>query len=158
MKKVFLALAAVAALAACTKSEVAFEQTAAIGFQVVTGKMTKASVEDNIYPENLNMYVFAMTETAAGVANTTADYLDNAEFAKVLDNLWGGWLNGEAYPYYWPNVKKLFFAGVSHNERQIEILLYCNDSRNGIYVIVYLACALRNFGDGKAVCARRKRT
>lgn len=113
MKKIFFSLFAVAAIAACTKSEVAFEQTAAIGFQVVTGKMTKASVEDNIYPENLNMYVFAMTETAAGVANTTADYLDNAEFAKVLDNLWGGWLNGEAYPYYWPNVKKLFFAGVS---------------------------------------------
>ena len=112
MKKIFFSLFAVAAIAACTKSEVAFEQLDAIGFQVVTGKMTKAAVADNEYPEALNMYVFAMTDNN-GVANTTADYLDNAEFAKVQENLWGGWLNDEAYPYYWPNVKKLFFAGIS---------------------------------------------
>ena len=117
MKKIIISMMAVAALAACTKSEVAFEQPDAIGFQVVTGKMTKAAVTDNVYPEALNMYVFAMTETDGGAANTTADYLKNAEFAKVLvsngQNLWGGWLNNAAYPYYWPNVKKLYFAGVS---------------------------------------------
>ena len=117
MKKIIISMMAVAALAACSKSEVAFEQPDAIGFQVVTGKMTKAAVADNVYPEALNMYVFAMTETDGGVANTTADYLKNAEFAKVLvsngQNLWGGWLDGTAYPYYWPNVKKLYFAGVS---------------------------------------------
>ena len=117
MKKIIISMMAVAALAACSKSEVAFEQPDAIGFQVVTGKMTKAAVADNVYPEDLNMYVFAMTETDGGAANTTADYLKNAEFAKVLvsngQNLWGGWLDGTAYPYYWPNVKKLYFAGVS---------------------------------------------
>lgn len=128
MKKIVFSLLAVAALAACSKSEVAYDQPDAIGFQVVTGKMTKAAVADNKYPENLNMYVFAMTEvkTEAEVEgqvvttvspNTEADYLDNAEFAKVLvsnsQNLWGGWLNNDAYPYYWPNVKKLYFAGVS---------------------------------------------
>lgn len=113
MKKIFFSLFAVAAIAACTKSEIAYEQPDAIGFQVVTGKMTKAAVADNAYPEALNMYVFAMTETDGGVANATADYLKNAEFAEVLENLWGGWLGDEAYPYYWPNVKKLFFAGVS---------------------------------------------
>lgn len=116
MKKIFFSLMAVAALAACSKSEVAYEQPDAIGFQVVTGKMTKASVADNVYPKYLNMYVFAMTDNR-GVANKTADYLKNAEFAKVLvsdgQNLWGGWLDVAAYPYYWPNVKKLFFAGVS---------------------------------------------
>ena len=58
MKKIFFSLFAVAAIAACTKSEVAFEQPDAIGFQVVTGKMTKAAVADNTYPEKLNMYVF----------------------------------------------------------------------------------------------------
>lgn len=116
MKKILFSLFAVAAIAACTKSEIAYEQPDAIGFQVVTGKMTKAAVADNTYPENLNMYVFAMTDNN-GVANTTADFLKNAEFAKVLvsngQNLWGGWLGDAAYPYYWPNVKKLFFAGVS---------------------------------------------
>ena len=128
MKKIIISMMAVAALAACTKSEVAFEQPDAIGFQVVTGKMTKAAVTDNVYPEALNMYVFAMTEVESEIKedgvtkivkqpNTTADYLKNAEFAKVLvsngQNLWGGWLDGTAYPYYWPNVKKLYFAGVS---------------------------------------------
>ena len=112
MKKIIISMMAVAAMAACTKSDVAFEQPDAIGFHVVTGKMTKAAVADHVYPETLNMYVFAMTETDGEGANTTADYLKNAEFAKVDQNLWGGWLNG-AYPYYWPNVKKLYFAGVS---------------------------------------------
>ena len=55
MKKIIISMMAVAALAACSKSEVAFEQPDAIGFQVVTGKMTKAAVADNVYPEELNM-------------------------------------------------------------------------------------------------------
>ena len=129
MKKIFFSLFAVAAIAACTKSEMTYEQPDAIGFQVVTGKMTKASVTNNVYPENLNMYVFAMTEVesqqtgANGETTTvfspkaTADYLNNAEFKKVLETngqkLWGGWKDNAAYPYYWPNVKKLYFAGVS---------------------------------------------
>lgn len=117
MKKIFFSLFAVAAIAACTKSEMTYEESDAIGFQVVTGKMTKASVTNNVYPDALNMYVFAMTETAPGVPNISADYLNNAEFAKVLETngqkLWGGWLDDAAYPYYWPNVKKLYFAGVS---------------------------------------------
>ena len=119
MKKIFFSLVALAALAACTKSEIQYEQNAdAIGFQLVSGKMTKAAVVTNTYPENLNMYVFAMTENS-GAANTTADYLDNAEFAKVQTtegvNLWGGWdsSSGVESPYYWPNVKNLYFAGIS---------------------------------------------
>lgn len=116
MKKIFFSLLAVAAIAACAKTEIAYDQQDTIGFQVVSGKMTKAAVEGTEYPVDLNMYVFAMTEINSA-ANTTADYLDNAEFAKVLvsndKNLWGGWLNDEAYPYYWPNVKKLYFSGVS---------------------------------------------
>lgn len=127
MKKIIFSLLAVTALAACSKSEVAYDQPDAIGFQVVTGKMTKAAVADNVYPETLNMYVFAMTEVDTTpdeqtektyAPNTTADYLKNAEFKQVTtssDNkkLWGGWLNNAANPYYWPNVKKLYFAGVS---------------------------------------------
>lgn len=117
MKKLFIALVAVAAIAACTKSEVQYEPTGEIGFQIVSGKMTKAAVTNTTYPEDLHMYVFAMTENN-NAANTTADYLDNAEFAKVSvstdgKNLWGGWENNAAKPYYWPNVTPLYFAGVS---------------------------------------------
>lgn len=120
MKKFIFSLVAFAAIAACTKSEIQYEQnTDTIGFQIVSGKMTKAAVVTNNYPENLNMYVFAMTELQNGTANTTADYLKNAEFAKVKTdggiNLWGGWDSSaeKEAPYYWPNVKNLYFAGVS---------------------------------------------
>lgn len=113
MKKIFLSILAVAAVAACTKSEVAYEPTDEIGFQVVTGKMTKAAVSGTEYPTDLNMYVFAMTADGDG----SADYLNNAEFAKVSTqggkNLWGGWKDGAADPHYWPNVKTLHFAGIS---------------------------------------------
>ncbi len=112
MKKIIVSVFAAAALAACTKYEVQYDQPESIGFQIVSGKMTKAAVDDTDYPTGLNIYVFAQTsDNAAG----TADYLDNAEFkyesSATQDgkNLWAG-ADG---PYYWPNVKTLYFAGVS---------------------------------------------
>ena len=123
MKKIFFSLFAIAAIAACTKSEVAYEQTDEIGFNVVSGKMTKAAVEGTEYPTGLNMYVFAMTDNN-GVTSTNPDYLRNAEFkysstatenednqiaANGTKNLWAG----ATEPYYWPNVTPLYFAGVS---------------------------------------------
>lgn len=112
MKKIFISLLAVATLAACSKSEVSYEPADAIGFQVVSGKMTKAAITGTDYPTGLNMFVFAQTsDNTAG----TADYLDNAEFAYNSSvaqdgkNLWAG----TPAPYYWPNVKELHFAGVS---------------------------------------------
>ena len=121
MKKIILSMMAVAALAACSKSEIAYEQTDEIGFQVVSGKMTKAAVQGTTYPD-LNMYVFAMTATetvdengqvTSTTPNATPNFLNNAEFTKksVADgkNLWGG----TPTAYYWPNVEKLCFAGIS---------------------------------------------
>lgn len=127
MKKTFLALLAIVSLAACTKMEVEYTPTDEIGFNVVSGKMTKSAVAGTTYPEGLNMYVFAATctETIDGT-NTTytlddntgkANYINKGEFKynKTSDGkkLWAGW-NGTAHdPYYWPNVKKLYFAGIS---------------------------------------------
>lgn len=113
---------AVAALAACSKSGIEYEPADEIGFQVVNGKMTKAVVEGTKYPDGLNMYVFAMTATETKDAdgnvtttpNSTANFLKNAEFAHISSTtLWGGWKDGKANPYYWPNVEKLCFAGIS---------------------------------------------
>ncbi len=110
MKKIFISLLAVAALAACTKSEVQYEPAGEIGFNVVAGNITKAVVDGTTYPTSLNMYVYAQTmdNTAA-----TANYINNGEFtnkAAVEDtHVWGGTPN----PYYWPNVKTLHFAGYS---------------------------------------------
>ena len=115
MKKIFISLLAVAALAACTKSEVAYEAPGEIGFNVVGGNITKAVVDGTTYPTTLNMYVFAET------TDNTADapnYINDAEFTYVNDvdetNVWGGGSSTSARnPYYWPNVKTLHFAGYS---------------------------------------------
>ena len=114
MKKTFLALLAIVSLAACTKIEVEYTSTDEIGFNIVSGKMTKSAVVGTTYHEGLNMYVFATTTD-----NTTgsANYINKGEFKynKTSDGkkLWAGW-NGSAHaPYYWPNVKKLYFAGIS---------------------------------------------
>ena len=109
MKRIVLAITAVAALAACTKSEVAYEAPAEIGFNIVAGNMTKAVVDGKTYPTDLNMFIYAWTETSTAA---DADYIANGEFQyrKAIEgtNVWGG-----KTPYYWPNVNKLYFAGYS---------------------------------------------
>lgn len=111
MKKIFFSIVALAALAACTKSEVAYEATDEIGFSVVAGNITKSVVDGTTYPTTLDMYVFAeTTDNSADQAN----YILNAPFthrtAKVgTTDVWGG----KEQSYYWPNVKKLHFAGYS---------------------------------------------
>jgi hypothetical protein len=124
MKRIVLAITAVAALAACTKSEVAYEAPAEIGFKAVAGNITKTAVDGDVYPTSLNMYVFAET---ADNTDSEANYILNGEFKYrgaynnvVTDandsknpNVWGGWKDDAAYPYYWPNTKNLRFAGYS---------------------------------------------
>ena len=110
MKKIFFSIVAIAALAACTKSEVAYEPTDEIGFSVVAGNITKSVVDGNVYPTSLNMYVNAWTTDNA---DTTPNYIEEGEFAhddeyNLAKEVWGG-----VTPYYWPNVKKLYFAGFS---------------------------------------------
>lgn len=110
MKKIFTSLLAVAALAACTKSEVVYEAPAEIGFKAVAGNITKTAVDGDVYPTSLNMYVFAQTTDNTA---TTANYIANGEFAHRQDkvnnhDVWGG-----VTPYYWPNTKNLHFAGYS---------------------------------------------
>ena len=121
MKKIFFSIVAIAALAACTKSEVAYEQPAEIGFKAVAGNMTKAAVDGTEYPTTLDMYVYAWTTDFTGAeANyinkglfvcknqTFEDYTDKDDATDVNPIVWGG-----KTPYYWPNTKELHFAGYS---------------------------------------------
>ena len=123
MKKIFFSIVAVAALAACSKSEVAYEQPSEIGFAAVAGNMTKAAVDGTTFPTELNMYIYANT---TGNTAAAADYFAKAEFTYLggynlinkessdTKDVWGGGSSSTSRnPYYWPNVNKLHFAGFS---------------------------------------------
>ena len=124
MKKIFFSIVAIAAIAACTKSEVAYEQPAEIGFAAVAGNMTKAAVDGTTFPTDLNMYIYA--NTTGNTTSADADYFAKAEFTYLgaynavkqegSDDkpVWGGGSSSSnRNPYYWPNVNKLHFAGFS---------------------------------------------
>lgn len=104
---------AVAALAACTKSEVQYEPAGEIGFAPFSEGATKAAEGTKDYNDALPLYVFANAGTAeAAPGDYTEAFLSNAKFGNrtdLDDNIFGG----DPNPYYWPNVKKLVFAGVS---------------------------------------------
>ena len=118
MKKIFFSIVALAAIAACSKSEVAYEQPSEIGFKAVAGNITKTAVDGTNYPTSLNMFIYAETED-------DELYIENGEFKhKGLyqdvtedtqhdknPNVWAGWDGSNWDPYYWPNTKKLHFAG-----------------------------------------------
>lgn len=114
MKKIFLALAAVAALAACSKSEVEYEQTGEITFTPVTKNITKSMITGTAFPttESFNVWAWynqvpANTTPADWNKSTDNLYVTEGQFVyKSAENSWGG-----ATPYYWPKVGSLLFAG-----------------------------------------------
>ena len=119
MKKIFFFLVALAALAACSKSEVEYTDNMELSFAPVSRLSTKAAVDGTDYPDALNMFVFANAgeATAALPAGYDEPYFANAEFTHnplrdpaltLSTDVFAG-----VIPYYWPNVKKLIFSGYS---------------------------------------------
>ena len=113
MKKIFFSIVALAALAACTKSEVAYESSAEIGFAPAVKNVTKAAMEEGpLEDENVQLGVWAYwnndgsIEAEATYANYETLYLADALFG-LKDNAWGG--VNESYP--WPTNGSLVFAG-----------------------------------------------
>ena len=105
MKKVLIAMCAMAAVLACTKTEATFEQPSEISFSPVSKYNTKAAVTGTNFTASQNFYVFA---------NTT----DNEKyFSNILFEPDGSNKDGEYQVYkgnpaqFWPNVKSLKFAG-----------------------------------------------
>ena len=102
MKKIILSIAAVAALAACTKSEVQYEQTGEITLAPVTNTVTKSVAGydygtsdnfhvngnegkfDGVFPNTIDLYVFAnaQDENADGelIDSWTTPYFKKAHF------------------------------------------------------------------------------
>ena len=121
MKKIFISLLAVAALAACTKSEVQYEPAGEISFAPVAKNVTKSVAGyngdnfDGVFPTNVNLYVFANASNDDGTA-WDAPYFENAKFvyneSKDVNTAVKGAYAGNP-TRYWPNVKTLKFAGYS---------------------------------------------
>ena len=121
MKKIFFSIVAIAALAACTKSEVQYEPAGEIGFAPFTGNITKASGMSGELDDDQELGIYAFWDndgTAGAVSNFAAfndNYLVNALFeqktvtttAGASVTAWGG--ADEAYP--WPVNGALVFAG-----------------------------------------------
>lgn len=110
MKKIFFSLVALAAIAACSKSEVEYDNPAEIGFAPVAKISAKSAVSDAIYPTTLSMYIFANAGNATdAIGGYSTPYFKNATFAHRSNGVFGG----APTAYYWPNVKKLIFSGYS---------------------------------------------
>ena len=113
MKKIFLSILAIAALASCSKSDVIFEQENEIGLLPATKNVTKISGTSGTLADTQELGVWAYWDNDGTVetnvtsyANYNSDYLVNALFAKKSGS-WAG--SGEAYP--WPVNGSLVFAG-----------------------------------------------
>lgn len=118
MKKIFFALAAVAALASCSKSEIAYEAVnEEIGFAPVIENMTKAMVPDNNFPqsEKINLWAY-YKPVAAGKAvdewradaSAVQTYLNHKTFAyNSTKEKW----SGDGVEYFWPKNGSLVFVG-----------------------------------------------
>lgn len=117
MKKIILALAAVAALAACSKSEVEYEATGEIGFVPVTENMTKSMMTETTFltSEEFNLWAY-YKPVNAGIsvdnwlsdASTAQTYINEKTFSYRTDLAkWGGKEN----PYFWPKTGSLVFTG-----------------------------------------------
>ena len=135
MKKIFFSLVALAALAACSKSEIAYEQTGEIVLSPVTSNTTKSvagynsNTFDGIFPTAIDLYVFAnaQDENAQGelLSSWTSPYFKNAPFVHSSKGNEGTQTHPTLEPVatagayageptrYWPNVKTLKFVGYS---------------------------------------------
>lgn len=114
MKRIVLTIMAVAALAACTKSEVAYEAPAEISFAPAAKNITKGATgtttAKGVYPTTQPLGVYAnygadAPSATATVANYTTKFLEDVKFTyNETANAWGA---GES----WPSNGSLIFAG-----------------------------------------------
>lgn len=119
MKKIFFALAAVAALAACSKSEIEYEQTGEIAFAPVSKNITKSMITGTEFPTTAGSFnVWAWyNQVDAGTTPDNWDtdndnlYITKGEF--IPSETTGLWKGNTSY--YWPKVGSLLFAGYYHN-------------------------------------------
>lgn len=117
MKKIISIVLGVAALAACTKTSVSYEQPGEIALAPVTrANMTKAAITGTTFPttNDMGVYAFYNAGKLAGTPKAefltgSAAYLNNVKFVNRTGTVnWGGETS-----YYWPKTGSLVFAAYS---------------------------------------------
>lgn len=117
MKKIFFALAAVAALVACSKSEAQYDDIQQeFTLTPVTKNITKSMITGNKFPttESFNVWAwYKQVDPGSTIAEWTPSdnehlYISEGEFVRVsgANDTWKGKTS-----YYWPKVGSLLFAG-----------------------------------------------
>lgn len=112
MKKIAIILAAAAAFAACTKSEVNYDGPQEIGFAPATKNITKASGLSGTLAttQELGIWAYWDNDATPGTVSAYGGYSDNYLVNALFVNKgasWGGAGNG----YPWPVNGALVFAG-----------------------------------------------
>lgn len=118
MKKLFLSLLAVAALASCSKTESAYvDQDQEIKLAPVASIATKANVlqaiDGTTYPtaENFDVYAYWKNEQAGSTFDDGTPYLKGENSGVEFTNKGAYW--GGTTTYYWPKNGSLRFAAYS---------------------------------------------
>ena len=133
MKKIFFSVLAIAALAACTKSEVQYDAPQEIGFAPATKNITKAANSSGFLNSDDQLGVWALwnynsdvntVDGSTGAITATGEnpnpytgydteYLANVKFGnRQGSNNWGGVdSEGNVVNYPWPTNGALVFAG-----------------------------------------------
>lgn len=117
MKKIFIAVLAIAGLASCTNSDVEFETAQKqIGLSPITENRTRAMVSGTAFPaENFMVWAWYKQVDAGTTIDEWQDddatqqlYIDNKEFEpkQTKPGLWAG-----KTAYFWPKLGSLLFAG-----------------------------------------------
>ena len=121
MKKSIYILLALAAVVACSKTDVVYDdaQTGEIIVSPVAGNITKAAISNGVYPEANHISLFAYhnprhkAEAVTNYSGFTEEYLYNTEYHYTgtpgSTKIWSGLQSS----YYWPITGSLVFAGYS---------------------------------------------
>ena len=117
MKKLLIAIAAIALLASCSKSQMNYEPDKEIGLSPLTENRTKAMVSTNAFPnESFAVWAFykqvkkgtSITDWQAATAVAQTTYINEKPFAQRDESgLWGG----QEAAYFWPKEGSLMFVG-----------------------------------------------
>lgn len=134
MKKIFISFVALAAIAACSKTEVQYENSAEIGFAPVARNLTKAAMSGSL-PETQTLGIWAYWNFKDGeqkegyteaylidaeFGNKTATIINESNESSTISDYWGG--VGVSYP--WPANGELIFAGYT---KTVGLDVECND-------------------------------